>query len=329
MSQFGFRISDFGLKSATLALITVGIAAEDLRAEVVLTAERGNVVARAVIDRNQVELSGEVVLTLAVQGLERIDVTPPRPLLTKTSALSWRIRETGLPIVEKLKDGGFLWKQQFQLAPFEAGGSVAIELEPIKVKAGNQKEAEITFLESAKIAVTTTAKADVNTLRPITEIESLPPAPPLFTPRSKPWMLVGLGISLVLIVGAFILIVIRRKQPEEPHLTGAPRALRDLNALRHTAANLVGVADVLRVYVQDRTQILALRLTTSEVVIALQKDHPQFAPFVSTLQEVLERCDLAKFAGGNANESDSADCINRAISFVERTATLEPPANPA
>ncbi len=336
MSHFGFRISDFGLKTAILALLTLGSVARDARAEIVLEAKRGSIIARAVIDRNKVDLSGKVTLTLNVEGPDRIEVAPPRPLLSKSAVLSWLVREKGLPIVEKLDKNRSLWKQEFDLSPFEGDPDkpirVTIELAPLKVKAGNQAETTITFEKTAEIEVETTIGSD-RMLKEITDIEPLPPAPPQFTPRPKPMMLVGLAISLVFIVGVFVLILLRRKKPEEIPLAGAPRALRDLALLRQNrtggAADFARVADIIRLYLEERFQIPAVRLTTAEALARLQLEVP--APFISQVHELLARCDVAKFAGA-ADSSDCADCIDRAAALVEQTsaiATQSVAANPA
>jgi hypothetical protein len=331
MNHFGFRISDFGLKAVICTLLAVGSASTANCGEIALTEIRRDIVVRAVLDRDKVKLSGEVVaLTLSVEGPDRVEVEPPRPLLSKASSLSWHVRETGLPTVELLEKGRTRWKQQFLLSPFEGelGKTikVTIELAPLKVKAGNQAPMTISINDTAAIDVESTIGSNPK-LEDITGIETLPPPEPLFKPRPKPMMLVGLAIAIVLIVAAFVLIIVRRKRPEEPALTGAPRALRDLQILRQSdslgAAGFSRIADILRRYLEDCFEIPAVRLTSSEVLVRLEKDVAAFAPFISQLQELLEQCDVAKFAGTANGPGEFASCIDRASSLIERV-TLAP-----
>jgi hypothetical protein len=329
MGDFGFRFSDFGLKAAICALFALKFAQTVTGAEIVLTTTRNDIVVRALIDRERVELSGELTLALFVKGPGRVEVEPPRPLLSKTSSLAWRVREKGLPTVEILDKGQSVWTQEFQLSPFEGDPDkpikVTIELAPLRVKAGKQPESVINIEKTAEIEVVSTIGKD-RKLEDITGIESLPPAPPLFTPRPKPAMLVGLAIAVVGIVAAFVLIIVRRKKPEPPALTGAPRALRDLTTLRQSAASSPAVfsriADIVREYLEDRFDIPAVLLTTTEVIARLQMDVPAFAAFIPPLQELLEHCDVAKFAGASGGPTDVADCIDRAGKLVEQTGSM-------
>lgn len=325
MSHFGFWISDFGFRTMLCGLAFLGMVQECASAEIVLQETRMDVVARAVIDRDKVGLSGELVtLVLTVEGPGRVEVAPPRPLLSKSSALSWNVHETGLPTVEVLDDGRQRWQQEFQLSPYDVGPKVVIELTPLRVKAGNQAETPISWSKRAEIEVEITIGTD-HTLAPITGIEKLPPAAPLFTPRPKPWMLVGLVISIVFIVGAFVLILVLRKKPDEIPLTGAARALRDMTNLKSIAsdgaADFSRIADIIRLYLGECFGVPANHRTTAEVLAVLQKDQPLLVPFLPQLKDLLEVCDQAKFAGVIL-ASDYADAIDRAAAIVEGTAAI-------
>jgi hypothetical protein len=330
MRNCGLRIADCGLKAMTYALFVVGIAQTVQGAEIVLTTMRGDITVRAVIDRDRVDLADELKLTLSVEGSGRVEVEPPRPLLSKTSAMAWRVRERGLPTVEKLDNGRSLWKQEFELSPFQGDSEksvkVAIELAPLKVKAGNQAQTVVTIDKPAEIEidkVETDGKP-----KDITGIEAVPPAPPQFTPRPRPAMLVGLAIAIVLIVAAFVLVIMRRKRPDEPKLTGAPRAMRDLANLRQkdalSLADFTRVADVLRRYLEDCYGIPASHMTSSEAVARLQQGGSA-ATFSTDLQALFERCDVAKFAGAKLDPGDCADCIDRALRLIEQSSNSNQP----
>ena len=187
-----------------LLIVAMTPAAEPARGPttIKLKEQRGEVVAVAVIDADRVALSGTITLMLTVEGPGRIEVEPPRPLLSKVSAQAWRVREVGLPTVEKLDGGRTCWRQEFQLSPFVAGPEIPIALQPLKVKADGV-EVPVSWERSANVAVTTSINSlDLKSLRPITDIEPAPPAMPT-EGSERGWLayLIGGGLVMAIAVG--------------------------------------------------------------------------------------------------------------------------------
>jgi hypothetical protein len=298
-------------------------------APIELKEERRGIVATAAIDADRVALSGAIKLVLTVEGPGRIEVEPPRPLLSKVSAQAWRVREMGLPTVQKLDGGKTRWQQEFQLSPFVAGPEIPIALQPLKVKADGV-EIPITWERSANIAVTTSITSlDLNSLRPITDIEPAPPATPI--EASDAWLIAcvagGSGLFIVLVAG-FVVYRRRRSRPAEPR--GAAWALGELARLSGVPSDFARIADVLRLYLEDQSSVPATRLTTAELLAELQREDRLTPTIHDELRVILERCDLAKFAEGidsSGTIGDAGDWLERARQFVTAISqTAEKPA---
>src|SRR5439155_21659103 len=84
------------------------------------------------------------------------------------------------------------------------------------------------------------------------------------------------------------------------------------------------LSDVLRQYLELRFELPATRRTTPEFFAALGKDPPVPAEQQALLNEILGRCDLAKFAGVVPAAQECQQVVSLARQFVERTAASGP-----
>jgi hypothetical protein len=289
-----------------------------------LEERRGDIIARAEIDRGEVPLSGDVVLTLTVEGPAPLEVAPPRPLLTKASAQAWRVKEPMLPTREVLAGGRRqLWRQEFRLSPFEAGPSVAVALAPLRVKAGGAAETPITWEKLLPVTVTTTARPDPKSLRDVTGVEAVP-APPAAPTQDRRLLLAaagGFGLALLLLIVARLLAR-RRRRGAAPPVHDAAWAVRELAALPGAPGDFARVAEVLRLYLRHRFDVPAGLLTSAELRDALRREDRLPAPLDEELRVILERCDQAKFAEGADSAGDAGAWIDLAWNLVERIDAL-------
>src|SRR5579864_7999790 len=93
----------------------------------------GDAVCRLESDRTEVALSGELRITLSIEGPAPIEVDSPRLL---SQSPDWRVR-AGLPKTMSLPSGRERWEQSFQLAPYQAG-NVALPFEPVRFRMQNE-----------------------------------------------------------------------------------------------------------------------------------------------------------------------------------------------
>ncbi|MBO0698325.1 MAG: hypothetical protein J2P46_08030 [Zavarzinella sp.] len=264
--------------------------------------------ARAELAAGEIRLSGEVKLTLTVEGPAPLGVTVPKPFLTKANV--WRVREDGLPVREVLPNGREKWSQVFRLSPL-VPGEPKVPLGPLTVRPGGEQDLVIEWkAEPAVRVVTKIENPTPDTLRPSTDIEHLPP-PPNVESGSSPWLFAIVPVLLGLAVVGLLLG--RRKRP-----TGAPRdaawAERELAAGNLTADRC---ASVLRQYLAYRFGVPAETRTTPELAAGLRADGRLPEGVVGEWQAFLDECDAARFSGTAAGVAGLADRARALVAAAE------------
>jgi hypothetical protein len=275
--------------------------------------------ARARVDAGEIRLSGEVKLSLTVEGPGPLSVTLPKPLITKPG--TWRVRDDGLPLREVLPGGRERWAQTFHLSPL-VPGQPKVALGPLTVRAGGGNDLTISWDEEKLPAVKVTTSienASPDSLRPPTDIEPLPPEPPP-PPRTTNWRFAIIP-ALLLLSGTLLLVGRRRKSPPAPR--DAAWAEREL-AVTDLSADRCAV--VLRQFLAYRFGIPAGFQTTPEVTAALSEENRMPAEAVADWRSLLEECDAARFSGTAASVGGLAD---RARALVGRAEAVNPSASAA
>lgn len=147
------------------------------------------------------------------------------------------------------------------------------------------------------------------------------------------WGLVGLGA-----VGAALTawLLLRRRQAREvvqevvPKLS-VPAHKTALNALRALEKDelwqrgevkhyYTRISEILRTYLEERYNMLALESTSAEILDELRTYIKQDAPEYSQLSRILETADLVKFAKTEPDADTHNNCLREAYIFVENTA---------
>ena len=256
------------------------------------------------IDRNTIRLSESVRITLSLDGATPLRVDLPKELLDELSTKSWRIRPQSAAVVEDQPNGQQRWSQSFRVDPYIPGEAVHLGFAAVNVQAGMDRESKAVSWKSLEVRVTTTVKGDaISEMRRGTGIELLPE--PTDSPRSfPPWLLAAfLAAFAVMAVVAWIGRRVRKRQVV---LTIEQQALANLDSIPEGTTP----ADILRRYIEARTGLALLHLTTPELLQSLQ---PRVLP---NLQVVLERCDRAKFSGVTPDANDRFELIEMAKRFV-------------
>ncbi len=169
------------------------------------------------------------------------------------------------------------------------------------------------------------AGADLSSLRDITGIETLPAL------ASERWPHV-LALALAALAGlGFAGWLLRRRRwrpgPPPPADAWALQELARLEALRLPEVGKVeafhtALADVIRTYLELRFKLHAPRRTTLEFFAALEKDDALEEPQKAMLRDLLERCDLAKFARAECSPGDCRLVLQSARDFVQATSAV-------
>src|SRR5262245_7963656 len=321
---------------ALTAVLIVGLAHAAEPVPPPIIEERGKgadrLVVQAELSVQSVALSGDVRLTVTIEGPAPLRVTLPNLALNPESAAVWKVNATGTPGVEELPGGRERWRQVFRLFPYVAAESVVVHLAPLTVRGGNGPDTTIEWRNSFSVGVTTTVvQPDLTTLRPPTDIEHLPTPPSTGTDSNG--FLWFLAIVLLLALGSGIYLRHRRRR-QAPPLDARQRAMRDLGALAGSAGDSRAVqelADVLRRYVESRTDVSATRLTTQELLVLLRRGEQLSDERIGELQSVLEAGDFAKFAALplSIDGADFSRLHQNAVQFIDQSFAPLPATAPS
>ena len=149
--------------------------------------------------------------------------------------------------------------------------------------------------------------------------------------RYRAWGASLLGVALLL--GVLYYLYRRKKAGKgllpkkvEPALPPHAVALAELYALKGSSLlpegrikeYYVQVSEIIRRYIEGRYFIVALELTTFELIEKLRRADVE-TEIVQIIHDFLDRCDLVKFAKHAPNESESVEVWERAFDIVERT----------
>ncbi len=256
------------------------------------------------IDRNAIRLSESVRITLSLDGATPLRVDLPKEWLDELSAKAWRIRPQSAAVVEDQPNGRQHWSQSFRVDPYVPGEAIHLGFAAVNVQAGMDREPKAISWKSLEVRVTTTVKGDaISEMRGGTGIELLPELTD--SPRSfPPWLLAAFLVAFA--VMAVVAWIGRRTRNRQTALSVEQQALTNLDGIPDDATP----ADILRQYIEARTGMAVLHLTTPELLQCLQ---PRVLP---NLQVVLECCDRAKFSGVTPDANDRFELIEMAKLFV-------------
>jgi hypothetical protein len=267
-------------------------------------------------DGLEMRLSDQLSLTLTVEGPE----LPDGSVTLLGRSADWEV-QADEPGTETLDGGRKRWRQSFRLFPRKPG-SLTLELLPLRLG-----EQEITWTPIPVVVSTEVTRADVQELRDVLPPEPLPPPPPWW-PWWLPWAALGLGVT-VLGLGGWLLgrrLFLDQVVPASP----AEWALSELGRLEQRDLPAAGqgrryhalLSNLLRRYVERRFGVHAPRQTTAEFLRSLQ-GLPELQPATrELLGDLLQRCDLVKFAGVSPSPEDCRAAAALARQFVEQTAAV-------
>jgi hypothetical protein len=253
-----------------------------------------------------------VRLTLTITGGPLLEVEPPQ---LSDPVNAW---EATRGDSRRQDDGRIVWTESIQLRQVKPG---LASLPDVKVRFRDDPAAAFEEAEW------------IDLLKMVCDIpppETLPPVPS--GTQWLPWA--GLaGAALVLTAGGWVLL--RRWLRSHQALSPDQWAARELNRLQETANSTLNrahyhttLSDVIRRYLSDRYGLAATLQTTAEFMATICASGRFSPPQQTLLCELLERCDLAKFAPVGASGEECRETTALARAFVEQTtnANLSAPA---
>jgi len=159
--------------------------------------------------------------------------------------------------------------------------------------------------------------------------------PPLKAPLTfreiLPWLSIALGALVVLLIAIYIYRRWKKKKPLfrirpriilPPHVV-AMNGLEDLKGKKLWQAGKVKdyytqLTDIIRNYIEDRYDVMAVEMTTEEILNGL-KDTDAPKESVDKLARTLILADLVKFAKEKPQDLDNDISMNSSIDFVKVT----------
>ncbi len=142
----------------------------------------GRAVCRLEIDSSEISLSGELRVTVSIEGPAPIEADVPR---MPTLSHDWSVR-TLPPKTSLLPGGRERWEQTFVFVPYQVG-PVSLKLEPIRYRTGHEVlEWPLTWKPLEIRVVSVVRDLDRDAPRSVTDIETLPDLP-----MGAPWRYFG------------------------------------------------------------------------------------------------------------------------------------------
>ena len=213
------------------------------------------------------------------------------------------------------------------IAPFEAG---EYHLPPLFARRIVDGQSDTLEFEAQQMTVTT-IQIDTATFV-LHDIKGQIRYPVTFR-ELLPWLLGGLGIAALAVLGIILLRNSRRRReeagkPKDPPYVVALRKLDRYRGNKYWAADrqkafYSGVTDTLKEYIDARFGVDAPEMTTAELFAALKGEKEITPESYQALRELFERADFVKFAKMVVSDEENATVLPVAVKFVTDTYQTE------
>jgi hypothetical protein len=189
-----------------------------------------------------------------------------------------------------------------------------------------------------------TTKYTVNTLPIILNINTIPvdttqAIKDIKAPLREPitlreiliWGSIILGSLLLIALLIYIIRKLRRKEAIinislKPKIPAHEKALKEIEKLRSEKLWQNGkikefhsiLSDILRTYIEERFETIALEMTTYEIITSLKSKFSEVNE-LKTLEDILTLADMVKFAKYNPLPDEHDNSLNKAVVFIDNT----------
>jgi hypothetical protein len=280
--------------------------------------------AKAVLDSNLITIGDQVKLELQLTVPAHSEIQWPSFPDTLSSHIDI-IEKSRIDTLGKDPEKTVL-RQVLKITSFDSGYWY---VPPIPFRFRSAGDTTTFYLESKPVGL------DVRVPKTDLRKDIKPIKPPLRAPitfiEMLPW-LIGLILLAVIVVGAVYvyrrrkmarpILQLRTKPKLPPHLV-ALEALENLRVKKLWQSGRIKdyfteMTDIIRVYIEGRFGILAMEMTTDEIMQSLKKSEADSAAR-NTLRETLEVADLVKFAKALPLPLENEQCLNRCVDFIKLT----------
>jgi len=273
-------------------------------------------------NRVEIRLSDSLSLALEVSGDAGLEVGPIDPTWSAEGWKVWRIGK-----LEELKGetvAGPLKVRQLLVLDPSKPGEIGLLLPPLRFR-DRSTGGQWKTLQWQPIIVHVTTEvlqADLQELRDVVPPEDVPS-----DKETIPWMMwieIVLGGTILVAAAFWLRGYLRRPGENIPPDQWALRELDrvDLPGLMHSGQEeklATLVSDVCRRYLDRRYQLGVTSLTTAEFMASQRSDEPLSAEQRTLVRDLLERCDLAKFARKPISLTEAQQLLDLARTLIQQT----------
>jgi len=288
----------------------------------------------ATVDTNKLLVGDQTYLRLTVEN--KSGFTLEWPVFSDTAIKGIEIVKRFSPdTIGKFKDG-YKIQQKFLITSFDSGQH---DIPAFKIVSNSVSAHDSLNSNPVSIWVTT---LPVDTAKAIFDIKK-PYGAPITFKEILPYIGIGLGILLLVLLAIYIIRRLKKQKPlipsrvitEPAHVT----ALRNLDVLKEEKLWQQGqvknyytkLTDIIRIYIEGRFDVPAMEQTSDEILFSLKKISIEDESCFSALREILILADLVKFAKALPLPDENESNILNAYLFVNHTKAVDlvPPPLPA
>ena len=273
------------------------------------------------VDRSTITIGDLITYTVIIEHDKSVNVTLPS---LGENLGGFEIRDYTVYDPSK-EENRILDRVDYIISTFETG---EFEIPPVEARYTIPPDTEEHIIKTESINIT------VESLKPSEEGDIRDIKPPWDIKFDwRPLLFYGLGGLLVVLLGIGTIIYIRKRrkgetliprkrEPERPPheiAYGELRRLEESNLLEKGKIKIYysEIADIIRRYTEKRFQIESMELTTAQLLTALENILE--ASLIDLYRQLLELCDLVKFAKFSPEVSQHIEALQQARTILDRT----------
>jgi len=287
-----------------------------------LQASNGKILLEAKVDRSNIRIGDLIKYSIIVTSDKNIEIEMPD---LGANLGMFEIHDYDDAEPEK-NNGEIVQRREYRISTYDIGD---YEIPPVTVHYSLPEDTLWQKLTTESIKIT------VESLKPSEEGDIRDVKPPLEILKDW-WLIFRFVIAgvLILLIGILIYIFIKRRREgksliprrEKPKIPPHVIALEELEKL--SAENLlekgeikqyyIRISEIIRQYVEDRFFIVALEMTTNQLVKILRENQVEDEA-INLVENFLMNCDLVKFAKYIPSANENTKTTDMAYQIIEDT----------
>ncbi len=284
--------------------------------------QEGSISIESKVDRSTIRIGDLIKYTILVTRTPDVEVEMPG---LAANLGSFEIRDYEI-FDSEASEGQVIDKFEYTISTFDVG---EFEIPPLEFYyiVANDTTKNVLKTRKIKITVESIVPSEAGDIR---DVKS-----PLEMSRDLRriiiWSSIGFAVLLLTLAGLYVWrrkkagrgLLPKRVEPPRPAHEVALEQLKELETSSlleegKVKKYYIEISEIIRRYIEGRFFIVALELTTFELLQKLESENVE-AEAIRMIQEFLESCDLAKFAKYVPAEEKNRAALSRGVEIVEKT----------